>query len=142
MGGIPSLVGNEEEARKAVGELADRKADVIVLWANGMKAATAAAVIDEAHKHKLKVLADAPELSEAKDVVKAGVDALIGSIRDHDVDDELVSLMKDKKVSLAPALSSLEARSPTIDKPRWRGDSAMREVYKPVSPHISQTRSS
>jgi imidazolonepropionase-like amidohydrolase len=129
LGNIPVLVGTEEEARKAVGELADLKADVVVLWAAGMKAATAAAVIDEAHKRKLKVLADAPSLSEAKDVVKAGVDALIGSVREDDVDDELISLLKEKKVSLAPALSSLEARFVYIDKPRWRGDSAMLEVY-------------
>jgi imidazolonepropionase-like amidohydrolase len=131
LGNVPLLVGTEDEARKAVGELADRKADVLVLWANGMKAATAAAVIDEAHKLKLKVFADAPSLAEAKDVVKAGVDALIGSVRENEVDDELISLMKEKKVAMAPALSSLEARFIYIDKPRWRGESAMQEVYPP-----------
>jgi imidazolonepropionase-like amidohydrolase len=131
LGNVPLLVGNEEEARKAVSEMADRKSDVLFLWANGMKAATSAAVIDEAHKHKMKVFADAPALSEAKDVVKAGVDALIGSVRDRDVDDELISLMKEKNVAYAPALSSLEARFVYSDKPRWRGESAMVELYPP-----------
>src|SRR5204863_2067197 len=105
LGNIPFLVASEDEARKAVNELADRKADVIMLWANGMKGATAAAVVDEAHKHKLKVLADAPGLSGAKELVKAGVDGLVGSVREGDVDDELSSLMKETKVSLPPAFS-------------------------------------
>jgi len=131
LGNIPILVGSEDEARKAVAELADRKADVVMLWAEGMKAATSAAVLDEAHKLKLKVLADAPSLSEAKDLVKAGVDGLVGSVRKDDVDDELVSLMKEKNVALAPALSSLEAHFIYSDKPRWRGESAMLEVYPP-----------
>ena len=131
LGDLPILVATEEDARRAVGELADRNADVIVLWASGMKAATSAAVVDEAHKRNLKVFADAPDLSEAKDLVKAGVDVLNGSVRDREVDDELISLMKEKKVALAPALSSLEARFIYIDKPRWRGESAMLEVYPP-----------
>jgi imidazolonepropionase-like amidohydrolase len=131
LGSLPLLVGNEDEARKAVSELADRKSDVIILFANGMKGATAGAAIDEAHKQKLKVFADAPGLAEAKEVVKAGVDALIGSIRDREVDDELISLMKEKKVALAPALSSLEAKFVYVDKPRWRGESAMVELYPP-----------
>ena len=84
--------------------------DAIVLWAEGMKADASAAVIDEAHKRKLKVFADAPNLAEAKDVVKAGVDTLISSIRDREVDDELISLLKEKKIALAPALTALEAR--------------------------------
>lgn len=129
LGDIPLLVSTEADAREAVGKLADQKADVIVLWANGMKSATSAAVVDEAHKRKLKVLADAPGLSEAKDVVKAGVDALIASVRENDVDDELISLMKEKKVAMAPALSSLEARFTYTDSPKWLGESAMREVY-------------
>jgi imidazolonepropionase-like amidohydrolase len=131
LGNVPLLVTTEDEGRKAVGEMADRKADVLVLWANGMKSATSAAVIDEAHKRNMKVFADAPSLTEAKDLVKAGVDALIASVREGDVDDELISLMKEKKVAYAPALSSLEAQFVYSDKPRWRGESAMLELYPP-----------
>jgi len=129
MGDIPDLVSSAADARKAVSELADRKADIIVLWANDMKADTAAAVIDEAHKHKLKVFADAPGLAEAKGVVKAGVDALIASVRDSEIDNELVSLMKEKKISYAPALSSLQSQFVYTEKPKWLGESLMREVY-------------
>ena len=110
-------------------ELADRNVDAIVLWADGMKADVSKAVVDEAHKRKLKVFADAPGLAEAKDLAKAGVDALISSVRDREVDDELVSTMKEKKIPLSPALTALEARFVYADSPSWLGEQVMREVY-------------
>jgi imidazolonepropionase-like amidohydrolase len=140
MGSIPLLVGNGAEARKAVAELADRNVDAIVLWAEGMKADASDAVIDEAHKRKLKVFGDAPGLAEAKNLVKANVDALISSVRDRDVDDELISMMKEKKIPLAPALTALEARFVYADMPSWLGEQPMREVYPSgVSAYLTHT---
>jgi imidazolonepropionase-like amidohydrolase len=129
MGNIPTLVSGGDDARKAVAELADRNVDAIVLWANGMKADAANAVIDEAHKRKLKVFADAPTLAEAKSLVKADVDALISSVRDQEVDDEFIALMKDKKKPIAAALTALESKFMYADKLPWLGEQAMREVY-------------
>ena len=129
MGNIPLLVSGEADARKAVGELADRNSDAIVLWASGMKAETANAVIDEAHKRKLKVFADAPTLAEAKSLVKADVDGLISSIRDQEVDDEFIALMKEKKKALAPSLTAVESRFMYADRLPWLGEQSMREVY-------------
>jgi imidazolonepropionase-like amidohydrolase len=128
MGSIPILVSGEADARKAVGDLAERNADAIVLWAEGMKAEASNAVIDEAHKRKLKVFGDAPGLAEAKNLVKAGVDALISSIRDREVDEELVSMMKEKKTPLSPALTALESRFVYAEKPPWLSEQALREV--------------
>jgi imidazolonepropionase-like amidohydrolase len=130
LGSIPLLIGSADDGRKAVGELADRKADTIVLWTRGMSAAAVGAVIDEAHKRNLKVFAEATELAQAKEAAKAGADALISSITDHDVDDELVGLLKAKNISVAGSLSSLEARFIYADEPRWLNDSAIKEVYK------------
>ena len=130
MGSIPMLVTGDADARKAVGELADRNADAIVVWADGMKAEASDAIVDEAHKRKLKVFADAPGLAEAKNLVKANVDGLISSIRDHEVDDELVSMMKEKKIPLAPGFdrSGIPIRLRRKDS-RGSVNSAMREVY-------------
>jgi imidazolonepropionase-like amidohydrolase len=130
LGSIPLLVNSADDARKAVGELADRKADAIVLWARGMRPDAVSAVIDEAHKRDLKVFAEATELAAAKEAARAGADALISSITDHDVDDELIGLLKAKNISVAGALSSLEAKFTYADEPRWLSDSAIREVYK------------
>jgi imidazolonepropionase-like amidohydrolase len=129
MGSIPLLVTGEADARKAVGELADRNVDAIVLWAEGMKADASNAVVDEAHKRKLKVFADAPTLAVAKSLVKADVDGLISSVRDQEVDNEFVALMKDKKKPYAPSLTSLEAKFMYADKLTWLGDQVFREVY-------------
>jgi hypothetical protein len=105
-----------------------------------MKPDAASAVVDEAHKRKLKVFADAPALAEAKTLAKAGVDALISSVRDHDVDDELVSLMKDKKIPLSPALTALESKFVYAEKTSWLGEVAMREAYPPsISAYLSET---
>jgi imidazolonepropionase-like amidohydrolase len=128
MGSIPLLVTGEADARKAVAETADRNSDAIVLWAEGMRPEAAAAVVDEAHKRKLKVFADAHSLAEAKNLVNAGVDAFIASVREP-VDDELVSMLKDKKIPLAPALTALESRFVYAEKPSWLGEQFMREVY-------------
>jgi len=129
--GMPILIGSADEGRKAVSQLVDLKADVVVLWANGLKSDAISAVIDEAHKHNLKALVDAPDLSEAKDAVRAGANALISSVTDKEVDDELISMMKEKKTALAPSLTSLEAKFTYADKPKWPGEQAMREVYDP-----------
>jgi len=129
MGNIPILVSGEADARKAVGELADRNTDAIVLWADGMKADATNAVIDEAHKRKLKVFGEATGLAEAKNLAKAGVDALISSVTDREVDDELVSAMKEKKIPLAPALTALESRFVYAEKTPWLTEQSMREVY-------------
>jgi imidazolonepropionase-like amidohydrolase len=129
LGSIPLLVTGDADARKAVSELADRNSDAIVVWADGMKAEASDAIIDEAHKRKLKVFASAPGLAEAKNLVKANVDGLISSIRDREVDDELVSMMKEKKIPLAPSLTALESRFVYAEKTSWLGEHTMREVY-------------
>ncbi|HET9218244.1 MAG TPA: amidohydrolase family protein [Terriglobia bacterium] len=139
MGNIPFLVSGAADARKAVGDLAERNADAIVLWADGMKAEASDAVIDEAHKRKLKVFAHAPGLDEAKNLVKANVDALITSVRDRDVDDELVSMMREKKIPLAPGLTALESKFVYAERVPWLSEQAMREVYPAsVSAYLSE----
>ncbi|PYR69108.1 MAG: hypothetical protein DMG20_08100, partial [Acidobacteria bacterium] len=69
------------------------------------------------------------ELADAKDLVKAGIDGFVSSIRDRDVDDQLVAAMKEKNVFLAPALTTAEAKFEYADKPSWLGEQTMREVY-------------
>ena len=68
-------------------------------------------------------------LADAKDLVKSGIDGLTTSIRDKEVDDELISMMKQKGTYYAPALTGLEAKFVYADKPDWLGEQTMREVY-------------
>jgi imidazolonepropionase-like amidohydrolase len=63
-----------------------------------MKPEVYRAIIDEAHKHDLKVFIHATDLADAKDVVRSGVDALAHPVRRGPIDDEFIQLMKEHGV--------------------------------------------
>ncbi len=65
--------------------------------------------IDEAHKRGVKVLAHIATLAEAKGVVKANIDGLGHSVRDADVDAELISEMKRRNVAMVATLTQEES---------------------------------
>jgi imidazolonepropionase-like amidohydrolase len=54
------------------------------------------AVIDEAHKNGLRVTAHIFNLEDAKGLVRAGIDAFAHGVRDKDIDDEFVAMMKQR----------------------------------------------
>ncbi len=97
----PIWVNTEAEARKAVQDLAAKKVDIVKVWVNDrdgkypkMTPALYGAVIDEAHKAGLRVTAHIFTLEDAKGLLRAGVDAFAHSVRDRDVDDEFMALVK------------------------------------------------
>jgi imidazolonepropionase-like amidohydrolase len=63
------------------------------------------AVIDQAHQHGKKVAAHLYYIDDAKGLLNAGVDLVAHSIRDKDIDDELIQLLKEKKVCVCPTLT-------------------------------------
>ena len=98
---VPYWVTTEAEARKAVQEQAALKVDFIKIWVDDrdgkyqkMPPPIYTAVIDEAHKAKLRVAAHIYNLSDAKGLLKAGIDAFAHGIRDVDADDEVMALIK------------------------------------------------
>jgi len=99
----PYWVTTVAEARKAVQELAVRKVDIVKIWVddrNGqykkMTPDIYTAVIDEAHKNGLRVTAHIFNLEDAKGLVRAGIDAFAHGVRDKDIDDEFVAMMKQR----------------------------------------------
>ena len=60
------------------------------------------AVIDEAHKHKLRVTVHVFYLEDAKGLFRAGIDAFAHGVRDLDVDDELMAMVKKPDFVLVP----------------------------------------
>ncbi len=100
-GTAPFWINSEPEGRKAVQELAARKVDFVKIWVDDrdgkypkLTPALYGAVIDEAHKAGLRVTAHIFTLEDAKGVLRAGVDAFAHSVRDRDVDDEFMTLVK------------------------------------------------
>jgi imidazolonepropionase-like amidohydrolase len=108
----PYWITSESEARKAVQELAARKVNLVKIWVDDrdgkykkLTPALYGAVIEEAHKHGLRVTAHIFTLEDAKGLLRAGVDAFAHGVRDRDVDDEFVAMMKERpQVVLVPNL--------------------------------------
>jgi imidazolonepropionase-like amidohydrolase len=97
----PYWIDTEADGRKAVQELAAHKVDIVKVWVDDrdgkypkLTPALYGAVIDEAHKNGLRVTAHIFTLEDAKGLLRAGVDAFAHSVRDRDVDDEFMALVK------------------------------------------------
>lgn len=103
--GIAYEVTTEEQARKAVEELAGRQVDMVKIWVddrNGrapkLSPALYRAIIDEAHQRKLRVIAHVFYHADAVDLVNAGIDAFAHLVRDSVMDDALVAAIVKKNV--------------------------------------------
>jgi len=96
-------INSEAEARKAVQTNVANKVDIIKVWVDDRDGkfdkvlpSQYEAVIDEAHKAGLRVTAHIYAESDAKRLIKAGLDAFAHSVRDKDIDDEMLALYKSK----------------------------------------------
>jgi imidazolonepropionase-like amidohydrolase len=107
-------VENEEQARQAVRAEQARNVRIVKIWVDDrggkyekLSPALYRAVIDEAHKHDIKVAAHIFALEDAKELLRAGIDIFAHGVRDKDIDDEFVTLIKSKpEVVLIPNLPS------------------------------------
>jgi len=123
---------SEAEARKAVREQVAKKVDFIKVWVddrNGTVKKTPPeiyrAIIDEAHKLHTRVVAHVYYLEDAKGLARAGIDAFAHLVRDQDMDDESIALVKQHHVFMMPNLGLAESRThaepaPWLDDPLYR----------------------
>ena len=155
-GGYPILIGaikaapqqieTEEEAREAVRGLAVKNVDAIKIWVDDrggqipkITPELYGAAIDEAKKNGIPVVAHVFYLDDAKELVEAGVSGFIHSVRDQEVDDELIEMMKENDVFYLPTLTAHQAPIAYADQPGWIGEAAMRET---VSSSVIETLTS
>jgi len=101
-----------EGARKEVDDVAASKADIVKIRVDDnlgtskkMTPEVYAAVIDEAHRKGMRVAVHIYYLEDAKAVLKLGADYIAHSVRDRDIDDENIALMKQRNVPLCPTLT-------------------------------------
>ena len=97
----PYWIKTEAEARKAVQEMAAKKVDLLKIWVDDRDHTVTkltpelyGAAIDEAHKRGLRTIAHIFTLEDAKEVLRAGIDVFAHSVRDKDIDDEFMKMMK------------------------------------------------
>jgi len=111
---VPHWVTNEAEARQAVRDEAARNVDIIKIWVDDrdgryekLSPALYSAIIDEAHSLGLRVAAHIFALEDGKGLLRAGVDVFAHGVRDRDIDDEFVALIRERpEVVLIPNLPS------------------------------------
>src|SRR5437764_10173484 len=101
MKGVTYEVETPGDVQKDLDELARHKPDVVKLWMDDhlghmkkMPYEIGKAIIDNGHKHGLKVAAHIFYLQDAKQLVNDGVDGLAHSVRDKPIDNDLIDSMK------------------------------------------------
>ena len=117
-------VTTEADARAAVRELAAKQVDIVKIWVDDrnktvtpLPPALYRPIIAEAHAHQLRVVAHVYYLADAKELLRAGVDGFAHGIRDLDLDDEIMGLLKERpQVFVIP---NLPDTPPSIDDLAW-----------------------
>ena len=118
-----------DEARKLVDEDAAMKVDIVKIRVDDNLGTTAKmppeiyrAVIDQAHKKKLPVAVHLFYLDDAKAVLDAGADFIAHSVRDTDVDDAFIAMIKRRDVCYTPTLMREVSTFVYESTPAWFAD--------------------
>ena len=118
-----------DEARRLVDEDAAMKVDIVKIRVDDNLGTTPKmapdvykAVIDEAHKRNLRVAVHLFYLDDAKAVLDAGADFIAHSIRDADVDDAVIGMLKRRNVCYCPTLTRELSTFVYESTPAWFSD--------------------
>lgn len=127
--GVPREVDTPEEARQNVRELAGQGVDYVKIWVDDhfgrypkIRPELYGAIIDEAHAQGLQVFAHVFYLEDAKGLVAAGVDGLAHTVRDQEVDGELIQAMLANDVFVLGTLTREESTAIYADPPAFLDD--------------------
>jgi imidazolonepropionase-like amidohydrolase len=128
------------EARQAVREAAARHTDLVKVWVDDfhgslpvkMKPEIYRAVIDEAHKHGLRVAAHVYYLDDARQLVADGVDILAHGVRDKPVDAAFIAAMKARHTWYIPTLGLDEDFYIFAEQPALLGDPLLAHALQPA----------
>ena len=146
--GIAYEVTTEDQGRRAVRELAAKGVNLIKIWVddrNGRAPRLAPnlyrAIIDEGHRHRLRVNAHVFYHADAVDLVAAGIDGFAHLVRDKEMDDVLIASIVRRNVYVMPNLSP--EWNTYAELPRWLrdGDPLFKLVQESVpAPVVARMR--
>jgi imidazolonepropionase-like amidohydrolase len=131
-------ITNDADARQGVAEVAAKQISFIKVWVTdrgGTQRKTSPeayrALIDEAHKHNIVVLAHATDgLEDAKDLARAGLDGFIHGVLDADV--EFADMVKKNNGFITPA-QGLGNRNLPGQRGAWYEDPFFQEATPPAT---------
>src|SRR5437867_3459534 len=99
--GVPYGAQTEDEGRALMHELQAKKVEMIKIWVDDrqktvpkLQVNVYEAIINEAHKNGMRVVAHIFNLEDGKQLLKSGVDGFAHGVRDRDVDEEYLSIVK------------------------------------------------
>jgi imidazolonepropionase-like amidohydrolase len=128
MRAAPYGVTTADEARAGVRELAAAGVDVVKIWVDDrggtvpkLPIEISRAIIDEAHARKLRVVAHVYYLDDAKALARSGIDGFAHPVRDAEVDDELIELLRAGDIFVMANLGLAE-RGIRPERPAWLDD--------------------
>lgn len=134
-------------ARLKVEELFKKGADAVKVVVDDrrntvkkLRPEIAAAVIDQAHKHHMKALAHIHDYDDAMSLMEEGIDMLAHEVRDREVDDSFIAVMKAKKVGITATLVRELSSFVYADSPPWLDDPFLSRVFEPKRIEIAKTR--
>lgn len=143
---------NPQEGRAIVAATAALGVDIIKIRLEGppdaptRTPAVYQAMIDEAHNHGLRVATHIFPLAEAKGLADAGADVIAHSVRDTDVDQELIDQMRTRGVGYIPTLTRdlsvfvYESTPDFFDNPFFTREESYRAAVARLSDPAAQAR--
>ena len=133
-----SGVTSEDEGRQRVAELADLGVAFVKIWVDDRGGTVEKlapdlyrAIIDEAHRRGLQVVAHVYYHDDAEDLVAAGVDGFAHLVRDREMDDALVAAIVARDVFVMPNLGVSERRRHAT-APAWLRHRLLAETVAPA----------
>jgi len=128
-------VTTEAQARDDVRALVAKKPDLIKIWVddrNGtvekLRPPLYRAIIDEAHAHHVRVMAHIATLEDAKDLLRAGIDGFGHVVRDRDIDEELLGLLRQRRHVFFVETLWGERQAIYQGAPAWIGEPILRDT--------------
>lgn len=144
------VIKDPEDARQKVKTLVDMGVDVIKTQDEALSLEELAAIYDEAHKGGLKVASHIYSAEAVETALEAGLGAYdtiehIGVNQDENYNQNVVSLIVDNKVAMAPTIIALEGVKMIINDPallddeNWRRDIPADDLYADIQRSYRET---
>ena len=128
------------EARLDVDAAAHRKAFMVKLWLDNfggtlpvkMSPAISQAIIQEAHRHHLRVAGHIFNQADARRLIGEGIDILAHGVRDQALDPALIQALKQRGTWCIPTLSLDESFYIYAEHPDWMNRPFFRNAVPPA----------